>query len=239
MPKQLGRYLLLAVLVLLVSLFFLFDLDKFLDIKVLKEKQAAFNAFYQAYPVLTLGVYALACIIHSSLPLPGLTVFSVLAGALFGFPVGVVLASFATTIGGTFALFISRMILQDLISARFKHQLSTIQQGFQREGALYLLTIRLLPVFPFYLVNMAMGLIKMRTTTFFIVSQLGMLPLIAALVYAGTELAKIQALGDILSINLLIAFSFIAFLPLILKSIVNLIHVKRCENNGCRTNGMT
>ena len=152
---------------------------------------------------------------------------TLLGGALFGFWQGLISVSFASTIGATLAFLLSRFLLKDWIQGRYQKQLATLNEGFMKEGAFYLFALRLIPVFPFFLVNILTGVMPIKTRHFYSASQLGMLPGTAVYVYAGTELGKIQSLSDIASPSLLAAFIVLGLFPLIAKKIVAALRGRR------------
>ncbi len=211
----------------LVSLFFIYDLQQFLSLEYLKLSQVRFTDLYADNPLLVMGSYLLLYILVTALSLPGAVIMTLAGGALFGLGVGLVLVSFASTIGATCACFAARFILQDWVQQRFSDKLVTINEGVEREGAFYLFTLRLIPVFPFFMINLVMGLTKMRLTTFFWVSQLGMLPGTLVFVNAGKELAKIDSLAGILSPSLIVSFVILGLFPLLVKKVLGLVRTHK------------
>jgi uncharacterized membrane protein YdjX (TVP38/TMEM64 family) len=163
-----------------------------------------------------MAVYILA----TSLSLPGAAVLTLAGGALFGLLVGTVVVSFASTIGATLACFVSRFVLRDWVQRRFGQRLVTVNQGVEREGSFYLFTLRLVPIFPFWIINLVMGLTRMKLSTFFWVSQVGMLPGTLVYVNAGRELGRIDSLGGILSPGLIFSFALLGIFPLATKKIM-------------------
>jgi uncharacterized membrane protein YdjX (TVP38/TMEM64 family) len=159
-------------------------------------------------------------IVATSLSLPGAAVLTLAGGALFGLLVGTVVVSFASTIGATLACFVSRFILQNWVQNRFGHRLASVNQGIEQEGAFYLFTLRLVPLFPFWMINLVMGLTRMKLRTFFWVSQVGMLPGTLVYVNAGQELGRIDSLGGILSPGLILSFVLLGVFPLATKKIM-------------------
>jgi uncharacterized membrane protein YdjX (TVP38/TMEM64 family) len=153
-------------------------------------------------------------------------------GALFGLLTGTVVISFASTIGATLAFLVSRFLLKDWVQERFKEKLHTINQGIEREGSFYLFTLRLVPVFPFFIINLVMGLTPIRTTRFYLVSQVGMLPGTLVYVNAGTQLAQIDSLKGILSPGLLLSFALLGMFPLLARKGVALINRKKERNTS-------
>jgi uncharacterized membrane protein YdjX (TVP38/TMEM64 family) len=156
-------------------------------------------------------------ILVTSLSLPGAAIMTLAAGALFGLVVGTIVVSFASTIGATLACFVSRFILRDWIQSKFGDKLRTINEGVEKEGSFYLFTLRLIPIFPFWLINLVMGLTKMPLKTFYWVSQLGMFAGTIVYVNAGKELGKIESLSGILSPMLILSFVLLGLFPLIAK----------------------
>ena len=167
------RRLLLAAVAVLVVLFFAFDLGRFLSLEALKERQAALDALYAANPLVTLGGFFLVYVAVTALSLPGAAILTLAAGALFGLVTGTLLASFASSIGATLAFLVSRHLLRDTVERRFGDKLRTFDENIERDGAFYLFTVRLVPIFPFFLVNLVMGLTRLKTLTFYLVSQIG------------------------------------------------------------------
>ena len=169
-----------------------------------------------------IGLFTLIYVISTALSLPGATILTLAGGAIFGVWTGLIIVSFASTIGATFAFLASRFLFRDLILNRFKEKLESINQGIQKEGAFYLFTLRLVPLFPFFLINLVMGLTPISVMTFFFVSQIGMLPGTLVYVNAGTQIAQIDSLKGILSPGILFSFILIGILPLISKWIIGI-----------------
>lgn len=209
------KAVLLGLILLLVAGFFYFDLGQYLNLQALKAQQVALNAQVIANPWLVGGLFFLAYVTVTALSLPGAALMTLVAGALFGLLGGTVLVSFASTLGATLAMLISRFLLRDWVQARFGQRLAAIDQGIAREGASYLFALRLVPVFPFFLINLAMGLTRLPARTFWWISQVGMLPGTLVYVNAGRELAQLESLSGILSPGLLGAFVLLGLLPIL------------------------
>jgi dihydrolipoamide dehydrogenase len=208
----------LALLVLTLVFFYQkLGLSQYFSLESLKEHQAALRLYQEQNPILTSGLYVLIYVVTTALSFPGAAILTLAGGALFGVLLGTVLVSFASTIGATLAFLAARFFLRDFVQAKFGERLNRINEGVRKEGAFYLFTLRLVPVFPFFLVNLVMGLTPIRTLTYFFVSQVGMLPGTIAYVNAGTEIAKIDSLKGILSPGLLLSFAVVGLLPLISK----------------------
>ncbi|MEX6502050.1 FAD-dependent oxidoreductase [Pseudomonas zhanjiangensis] len=222
------RKLVLLVLILaLIGAFFYFDLGQYLDLQRIKAEQAALDAQVAAHPLKALGLFFLAYVAVTALSLPGAALMTLLAGALFGLLEGLVLVSFASTLGASLAMLSSRFVLRDWVRSRFGRRLEKIDAGIEREGSFYLFALRLVPVFPFFLINLAMGLTRLPLRTYWWVSQIGMLPGTLVYVNAGRELAQIDSLGGILSPGLLGAFALLGLFPLLARKLLELIKARR------------
>ena len=215
---------LIALLVIAaIALYFGMGLDQYLTLDTLKESRGKFAAMLAQSPVLVPFVSFVLYIVVVALSLPGATIMGLAMGALFGLWYGTLLVSFASSIGATLAFLISRYLLRDYIQHRFGDKLKAINAGMAKDGALYLFMLRLMPIFPFFLINLLMGLTQIRTRTFYWVSQLGMLAGTMVYVNAGTQLARIESLSDILSPQVLLSFALLGVFPLIAKRVVHAI----------------
>ncbi len=211
------KVLLLSLLAALVAAFFALDLSRFLSLAAVKQRQSGLSELYAHRPLAVLGTFFAAYVAVTALSLPGATVMTLAAGATFGLAVGTLLASFASTIGATLAFLSSRHALRESVRRRFGARLADFDAGIERDGPLYLFALRLAPVVPFFVVNLVMGLTSMRTSTFLLVSQAGMLAGTAVYVNAGTQLARIDSLGGILSPGLLGALVLLGLFPLLVR----------------------
>lgn len=221
------KILILLVIASLVLAFFVFDLHQFLTIEGMKASLARFEALRDAAPLLVGAVFFALYVLVTALSLPGAVVMTLAAGALFGWMWGTVIVSFASSIGATIAFLVSRYLLRDLIKSRFGARMDAINNGIEREGAFYLFTLRLVPLFPFFLVNLLMGLTSIKTRTYYWVSQIGMLAGTLVYVNAGTQIAKISGLSDIASPGLLISFALLGIFPLLAKRILDVVKGRR------------
>jgi dihydrolipoamide dehydrogenase len=229
-PKWLKVILLLAI-VLLAYLFYAFDLQQYLTLSHLKSRQQAVENYYADNKALTMGGYMALYIAVTALSLPGATVMTLAGGALFGLWTGLLMVSFASTIGATLAFLVSRFLLRDYVQNKFGDKLKAVNESFRKDGPFYLFTLRLVPVFPFFVINLVMGLTPIRTVMFYIVSQVGMLPGTFVYVNAGTMLAKIESLKGILSIEILLSFALLGIFPLAAKKLVAFIKARRVLAN--------
>ncbi|CAA0080443.1 Mercuric reductase [Zhongshania aliphaticivorans] len=221
------KIVLLTVIACLFIGFFYFDLDHLLSLEGLKNGLSEFETQRAAHPVLVGGAFLALYVLITALSLPGAAVMTLAAGALFGLAWGLFIVSFASSIGATLAFLASRYLLNKTVQQRFGDRLKAINEGIKKDGAFYLLTLRLVPVFPFFLINLVMGLTSIRVTTFYWVSQVGMLAGTFVFVNAGTQLAQIESISGILSPSLLFSFALLGIFPLIAKKLLAIIKARR------------
>lgn len=215
------KLLLLFIALLVIVPFFYFGFDDLLSLQGIQARLGDFYAMRDANPLLVGGIFFIAYVLVTAFSLPGAAIMTLLAGALFGLLWGTVIASFASSIGALLSFFTSRFLLRDSLQAKFGEKLKAINDGIDKQGAFYLFTIRLLPIFPFFLVNILMGLTKMKAWTYYWVSQIGMFLGTIVFVNAGTQLAQIKSLGDIMSPTLIGSFVLLGIFPLIAKKIID------------------
>ena len=223
MSKTTTRLALLALLGVLAGAFFWFDLGQYFSLEELRERRDQLMTFIDRNFFGMLALYMAAYIVMAALSLPGAAVLTIAGGALFGLAAGTIAVSFASTIGATLVFLAARFMFRDAIQKRFRKRLKTINEGVEKDGAFYLLALRLVPVFPFWVINLVMALTPIRTWTYYWVSQLGMLPATIVYVNAGTQLGQIESTGDILSVELIGAFALLGLLPLILRWVLRLL----------------
>lgn len=216
-----SRLLVVSVLAVAIAGFFLAGGQRYLSFEYMKGQQAALAAWYAAHPWRTVLGFFLVYVAVAGLSLPGATLLTLVGGAIFGLLWGGIVVSFASSVGATVALLASRFALRDWVQAKFSRQLHGINRGVEKGGAFYLFTLRLIPAFPFFVVNLAMGLTPIRARTFYWVSQLGMLPATVVYVNAGTRLAAIDSPAGILSPGLIGAFVLLGIFPLLAKKLVD------------------
>jgi pyruvate/2-oxoglutarate dehydrogenase complex dihydrolipoamide dehydrogenase (E3) component/uncharacterized membrane protein YdjX (TVP38/TMEM64 family) len=217
MKSALVRIGLLLAVALAIGAFFWFDLGQYFNLDELKQQRDRLMAFVDSHFWATLAGYMAVYIVMAALSLPGAAVLTIAGGALFGLAAGTIAVSFASTIGATLVFLAARFLFHDAVQKRFRKRLKAINEGVERDGAFYLLALRLVPVFPFWVINLVMALTPIRTWTYYWISQLGMLPATIVYVNAGTQLGRVESTGDILSPELIGAFALLGLLPLILR----------------------
>ncbi|SHL91312.1 Pyruvate/2-oxoglutarate dehydrogenase complex, dihydrolipoamide dehydrogenase (E3) component [Nitrosospira sp. Nsp11] len=225
---------LLVLLVLLIILFLAFDLGRFFSLETLKSGRDELQQAYHARPLQMMGLYAGIYIVIAALSLPGAGVMTLAGGAIFGVWVGIPLAVISASIGATVALWMARYVFREFVQQRFSDRMTAIDAGIKRDGAFYLFTLRLVPVFPFFIINLLMGLTAIPAGTFFWISLLGMLPGTAIYVNAGTQLASITSLSDIFSPALIASFALLAIFPWLARWAVERVRMRGAGNIHAR-----
>ncbi len=221
------KVVILVALLVLVALFFMFDLGRFFSLAFIKSQQSSFAELYAQRPVMVIAAFFAAYVAVTALSLPGAAIMTLAAGAIFGLVAGTVIVSFASTIGATLAFLAARFVLGETVQNKFGARLAEINKGVEKEGGFYLFTLRLVPLVPFFVINLVMGLTKMKTLTFYWVSQVGMFLGTIVFVNAGTQLAKIDSLKGILSPGLIGSFVLLGIFPLIAKKIVDTVKARK------------
>ncbi len=219
--------LIILAIAAVATAFFAFDVSQYLTLAQLKAQQGALDMQVAANPVTSALIYGVIYVLVAALSLPGAVILTLAGGALFGLGWGLLLVSFASTIGATLAFLISRTLLRDAVLKRFGSNLTAINAGVEKDGAFYLFGLRLVPVFPFFVINLVMGLTPIKATTFYWVSQLGMLPGTAVFVNAGTQLAGIETLSGLLSPGLLLSFALLGVFPLVARKLLALLSARK------------
>jgi uncharacterized membrane protein YdjX (TVP38/TMEM64 family) len=220
--KLLQRLLIVAAILLAVLLFKVLGFGKYLTLDYLKASHDTFAQLYASHRLPVIGAYLAIYIVVTALSLPGAAVMTLAGGALFGFWIGVLVVSFASTIGATLACFVARFLLREWVQKKFGKKLATINRGIEKEGSFYLFSLRLVPIFPFFIINLVMGLTPMKLVTFYLVSQIGMLPGTMVYVNAGKELGQLESLSGILSPGLIISFVILGLFPIGAKKFLHL-----------------
>jgi len=220
--KLIQRLSIVAVIIVVIILFKVLGLGQYLTLDYLKASQDKFSQLYAANRLTVIAIYMVIYIVVTALSLPGAAVMTLAGGAMFGFWIGFIVVSFASTIGATIACFVARFLLRDWVHNRFGDKLSSINKGIEKEGAFYLFSLRLVPIFPFFVINLAMGLTSIKLMTFYWISQIGMLPGTMVYVNAGKELGQIESLSGILSPGLILSFVILGLFPITVKKFLNL-----------------
>jgi uncharacterized membrane protein YdjX (TVP38/TMEM64 family) len=221
------RKSIILLLTSLIVIFFVLDLDSYLSFENLKSGLGQFETWRIDSPVLTGLIFFSFYVAVTALSLPGATVMTLAAGALFGLLWGTIIVSFASSIGATFAFLVSRYLFRDVIQRRYGDRLHTINNGIAKDGKFYLFTLRLVPLFPFFIINLLMGLTPIRTISYYWVSQVGMLAGTLVYVNAGTHLAKISGLDSIISPGLLVSFILLGVFPLFARWLLRFLQRRR------------
>lgn len=211
------KIVLVVLIALLIAAFFIFDLQQYFSLDYLKEQKEALSEVYATNPVTIAALFFLTYVVFTAFALPAAGILTLAGGAIFGFWKGLILVSFASTIGATIAFLLTRYLFQEPIQKKFGARLETINRGIEKEGAFYVFGLRLVPIFPFFMINSLLALTKLKTSTFYWASQLGMLVGTAVFVNAGTQLAQISSTSDILSPKLLLSFVLLGVFPIIAK----------------------
>ncbi|WP_439102299.1 FAD-dependent oxidoreductase [Congregibacter sp.] len=207
--------------------FWYFDLQALLSFEELRRRSEDLVALRDANPLAIAMIFFALYVAVTGLSLPGAAIMTLAGGAIFGFWTALLLVSFASSLGATLAFLVSRLLLRDWVQTRFRRQLKALNKGFARDGAFYLFSLRLVPVFPFFVINLISGLLPISTPRFYWVSQLGMLPATAVYINAGTQLGQLESLSGILSPGLLGSFVLLAVFPFIARALLNRIKARR------------
>ena len=215
------KILILMAFIAVIALFIALDVGRFFSLAFIKAQQASFAALYDERPVAVTLIFFAVYVLITALSLPGAAIMTLAAGASFGLVWGTFVVSIASTLGATLAMLAARYLLRDAIERRFGPKLAEVNKGIEKDGGLYLFTLRLVPLIPFFALNLLMGLTQIKTWTFFWISELGMLAGTLAYVNAGTELAKITSLRSVLSPGLIGSFVLLGLLPLVVKKVMD------------------
>jgi uncharacterized membrane protein YdjX (TVP38/TMEM64 family) len=221
------KAVLALVLIGAIAAYFIFDLGQYLSLENFKASQADIVAAKDANPALYIAGFFLLYVAVTGLSIPGAAIMTLVAGALFGVVLGTLIVSFASTMGATLAFLSSRYLLRDWVQGKFGERLRAVDDGLEKDGAFYLFTLRLIPVFPFFVINLLMGLTRIKTGTFFWVSQIGMLPATIVFVNAGTQISRIESTAGLLSSTLIASFVALALFPWAAKGIVAVVKRSR------------
>ncbi|APX06779.1 TPA: TVP38/TMEM64 family protein [Vibrio campbellii] len=227
-----NKKLILGLILVATILFLGVNFGQYLTLENAKAQQEALNSFIDQNFIYAAATYFFAYIAITAFSIPGAAVVTLLGAALFGFWTSLLLVSFASTIGATIAFLSSRYLLREWVQSKFGSKLSAINQGVEKDGAFYLFSLRLIPVFPFFLINLLMGLTPMTIARFYLTSQIGMLPGTAVYLNAGTQLATIDSLSGIVSPTVLASFALLGLFPIIAKWIMNKVRPAQVQNGN-------
>ena len=227
-----NKKLILGLILLATIIFLGVNFGQYLTLENAKAQQQALNSFIDQNFVFAAATYFFAYIAITAFSIPGAAVVTLLGAALFGFWTSLLLVSFASTIGATIAFLSSRYLLREWVQSKFGNKLSAINQGVEKDGAFYLFSLRLIPVFPFFLINLLMGLTPMSVARFYLTSQIGMLPGTAVYLNAGTQLATIDSLSGIVSPTVLASFALLGLFPIIAKWVMNRVRPAQVQNGN-------
>ncbi|MBQ46426.1 MAG: pyridine nucleotide-disulfide oxidoreductase [Zetaproteobacteria bacterium] len=225
--KSFSRLIVFVIVLGMIGAFVFFDLGQYLNLASLKEQKERLLEFYENEPAQAISIYFIVYIVSVALSLPGAAILTLAGGAIFGFVTGTIIVSFASTIGATLALLVARFLMRESVQSKFGDRLKVINDGIEKEGAYYLFTLRLIPLVPFFVVNLVMGLTPISAVKFFFVSQIGMLGGTLVYVNAGTQLSQLDSLSGIFSPNIILSFAALGILPLASKWVVESIKKKK------------
>jgi uncharacterized membrane protein YdjX (TVP38/TMEM64 family) len=215
-----------AVVAVTLIIFIHYDIGAYLAISHIKESRDRLRLLYDARPAFVLGAYMLTYVLITAVSLPGAAALTLAGGAMFGLVTGTVAVSFASSIGATLAMIVSRYAIGEWVQARYGERLAAVNAGVERDGAFYLFSLRLIPVFPFFIINLLMGLTKMPVRTFYWVSQVGMIPATIVYVNAGRELGRLDSASGILSPGLIASFALVGILPIAARKLIQFYRAK-------------
>ncbi len=223
----LPRVILVLLVIGVIGSYFYFDAGRFFNIEALREHRQALSQYVDNNVLLAMAIFFIAYVLMAALSIPGAGIMTLAGGAIFGLASGMLLVSFASSIGALLAFWGARFLFRDFVTDKFGDRLKSIEKGIEKDGAFYLLTLRLVPAVPFFVVNLLMGITRIKSLTYYVISQLGMLPGTLAYVYAGTQLARIEKISDVVSPGLLAAFAIIGLLPILLRKASNYLSTRR------------
>ena len=227
-----GKVALVILVIGLLATFVLLDGDAYLNLGYLQQVRGDVVFYVESNPLVSSVSYFVLYVLVTALSVPGALIMTLAGGAVFGLPWGLLLVSFASTIGATLAMLVSRMLLRDWVQVRFKTQLVTVNQGLTDDGGFYLFSLRMVPLLPFFMVNLVMGLTGISIWQFYWVSQVGMLAATFVFVFAGTQLAAIETLSGILSPGMIVALSLLGLFPLLAKKSLNWLRRTRADQSA-------
>lgn len=221
------KLLVFGLIVFLLVLFFYFDLNRYFDLNLLISQKQEWDSFYSRWPVWSILAFFALYVFCAAFSIPGAAVLTLSAGFLFDFIVGSCVVSLGSTAGAVIAFLVSRFLLRDFVQTKFQSRLKAVNKGLKKDGAFYVFSLRLIPVFPYFMVNLLMGVTPVSTGHFAIASFLGMLPATFVYVNAGTQLGHVKSLTEIISLPIILSFILLAGLPWIIKGVLKLLPFKK------------
>ncbi|MFP3984227.1 MAG: TVP38/TMEM64 family protein [Desulfurivibrionaceae bacterium] len=225
--KHLQKIAVVLVIIAIIAGYKVFGLGDYLSLSFLKESREQFQAIYAEHTAAVIAIFMVIYIIVTAVSLPGAAVMTLASGALFGLIAGTIMVSFASSIGATLACAVARFLLRDWVQGKFQEKLKTVNRGIEREGAFYLFTLRLIPIFPFWMINLVMGVSRMKLFTFYWISQVGMLPGTIVYVNAGKQLGELESVSGIFSLEIILSFALLGIFPLAVKKIMKFVRARK------------
>lgn len=209
------KLIIFGLILIFISLFFIFGINEYFTLETIKNLKSEISSYKESYPIQIIILFILIYVTGTSLSLPVAGILSVAGGAIFGLVWGTIFVTIAGTIGATAAFMLSRYLFKDLIQQRYGDKLTIINEGITKNGNIYLLSLRLIPVFPYFIINAVMGITPMPLFSFSIITLVGMIPMTSILVNGGVQISTINSVQDILSIKVLASFILIGLIPLL------------------------
>ena len=224
--KLISRLFIICLFIASIAIYSLSDLKNYFNLNSLKENQEFIMSFYEEDTIFFILLYCTAYILMVAFSVPGAAIMTLIGGLVFDTILGTIVVSFASTIGASINFLVSRYLFRDYLEKRLENKLKVINKGIEKDGILYLLSLRLVPIFPFFLINLAMGLTRVKLSSFFFISQIGMLPGTIIYVNAGSKLASLNSLSDVLSVSFILSVTALGLLPFLGKFIMTQIKKK-------------
>lgn len=221
------KIIIVAIIAMAIGSYFYFDLGQFLTLDYIQSQLDAIQEYRDDNFVLAASIYFIFYVAVTALSIPGAVIITLLGGAIFGLLWGTLIVSFASSIGATLAFLVSRYLLKEWVQSKFGDYLGPINRGVEKDGSFYLFSIRMVPLFPFFMVNLLMGLTPIKTLTYYTVSQAGMLIGTAVYVNAGSELAQISSLSGLVSFPVILSFVLLGLFPLVARLVIKFIQGKK------------
>jgi len=216
------KKVLIFIIALIAFTYFYFDLSSYHELSTIKQSILSLKEFFLFEPIQFISLYFMIYVLTTALSIPGATVLTVCGSAIMGFGLSLIVISFASTIGASIAFLLSRYLFKDYVEKKFQKQFFIVNENINKDGAYYLFSLRLMPVIPFFVINLVMGVTSIKLGTYYIISQIGMLAGTIVYVNAGSELGKINSLDEIMSIRIIISFILIGIFPLLMRKVLSM-----------------